>query len=379
MIYLISPFENHIEARGTRNLALYSLLKKYDECKIITSNFSHKKKEHIPLCNFKNSDINYKIIMVPKYKKNLSIPRFFTHYIFATKLFLYLIFKLKRNDKLIISSIPPEVYFSAIVLSKLKKCYLHLDVRDIWPNAFPGKGLTKKIFNQYCKFFYKKNRIVFNSISYVSPSFENDWVNKYTISERKALIPLGYDDERWNKYLTSSKEKTQDKNKIIKLIYIGYLQSQFPLDDIILSVSKQKNMELHIVGDGEKANKYKSLAKNNIIFHGTKNLTDAASLVSSCDIGILPILGSAQMPNKFFDYIGAGLPILCIGQSDSSSIVKKYNLGWICSFNNEEIKNTIAGITEDIKEKKENVCAIRNYYSKSYNYHLFLKLMEFNK
>lgn len=378
MIYIISPFENHIEARGTRNLVLYSLLSKYDKCKLITSNFSHKKKNSIPLSKFKNSDFIYKVIKVPKYKRNLSLSRFFTHYIFAIKIFIYLIFKLKKNDKIIISSIPPEVYFSIVLLTKIKKSYLHLDVRDIWPNAFPGENITKKIFSKYCGFFYKKKRIIFNSVSYVSPSFDDNWIYKYVNTQRKALVPLGYDDERWDKPLIVNKSITEYK-KLTKLIYIGYLQSQFPLEEVIQSISKNKNIEFHIVGDGEKIDKYKSLADSNIIFHGQKNLKDATEIVASCDIGVLPILGSAQMPNKFFDYIGATLPILCIGKSDSSLVVKQYNIGWVCDFNNEEIENTLINIPKEIKEKKDNVKTIRYNYSKSYIYDLFLKLMELKK
>src|SRR5690606_17314117 len=57
------------------------------------------------------------------------------------------------------------------------------------------------------------------------------------------------------------------------------------------------------------------LGLNNVIFHGLVNKEKLAGLMASADIGLqvlanIPAFYYGTSPNKFFDYIAAGLPVL---------------------------------------------------------------------
>lgn len=63
--------------------------------------------------------------------------------------------------------------------------------------------------------------------------------------------------------------------------------------------------------------------------------------VGACDIGLVLILGKARsyflsLPNKLFEYIQAGIPVLASDFPEISQIVKQYNIGVLCRPDNEE-------------------------------------------
>ncbi|MFH4358372.1 glycosyltransferase family 4 protein [Vibrio diabolicus] len=380
MIYIVSPFENHIESRGTRNLSLYKELISLDNCKIITTNFSHQNKKKVEASSFSNSFYDYVVFNVPVYKSNLSLIRFFTHQVFALKLFFHLMFNVKDGDSIILSSIPPESVFACCLVKKLKKkIRLVLDVRDIWPDALPLGGMIKKLFSTYCYFLYILNKSTIDEVTYVSPAFKNKWINRYVGKDKGVFVPLGFDDERWNKakeWLSNHSYPLLGKNNKINLIYIGYLQSQFPLDVIIASVSQCDNFQLHIVGDGDMREKYESNNPKNVFFYGNLPLYESSLVVSSCDIGVLPILGNAQMPNKLFDYLGASLPTLVIGENDSSKFVEENNIGWCSKFDESEVNRFLLALdSNEIMTKRKSVFSIRSNFSKEKQYNKFVKLV----
>ncbi|WP_447503053.1 glycosyltransferase, partial [Acinetobacter pittii] len=82
---------------------------------------------------------------------------------------------------------------------------------------------------------------------------------------------------------------------------------------------QRTDIKLVLVGDGmqkkvlmERAEK---LQLNNVVFHNPVNKEKLAGLMASADIGLqilanVPAFYYGTSPNKFFDYISAGLPVL---------------------------------------------------------------------
>ncbi|KND22681.1 glycosyltransferase [Enhydrobacter aerosaccus] len=81
----------------------------------------------------------------------------------------------------------------------------------------------------------------------------------------------------------------------------------------------REDIKIVLVGDGmQKPNlqkRAKSLDLTNVIFHDPVNKSRLAGLMASADIGLqilanVPAFYYGTSPNKFFDYIAAGLPVL---------------------------------------------------------------------
>ncbi|MFL1801737.1 glycosyltransferase [Plesiomonas shigelloides] len=376
---MVSPFENDIELRGTRNIHIANeLLSKFDEVIFVSSNFSHQMKRNFKAKELNSSgqlDANIRKVYldVSGYKSNYSIKRFYTHWQFACKLLrLIKTLSLEQGDVVLFSSIPPEpLYFCADYISS-KRAKLLCDVRDIWPDAFTISGVIGRGFSLYCDFFYSRVLPKVDSFTFVSPSFEN-WINRYLDEEilgvtPKKFLPLGYDRDRWDAVCKPVKTKSDT----IGLCYIGFLESQFRLENIVSAFSyfNSDSLSLSIIGDGSKLDLYKSLDKNmRVQFLGRQPFDSASELVCKSDIGLLPIFGSAQMPNKLFDYIGAGIPVVCFPGSDSSKLISQYQLGWVVDNDESAFVDFFKNLSfEDVLIKKKNVLDIRQIYSKCFLY-----------
>jgi len=379
MIYIISPFESKIEARGTRNIELSNLLVKNGyEVTFITSNFSHQIKSNYSTNDMykKLTDEKYtsKILDVPPYFSNLSLKRMITHIVFAYKMYKYLYKNIKYGDTVLTSSIPPELTLSIYLLKKKKNFNSIVDVRDIWPDAFPLKNnVIGKLFSFYCNFIYKMTLKSFDKIVYVAYSFDY-WISKYTTNEEKVMISLGYDLERWKNI------EYKSKSKEINLIYIGNLSYQFDISLIVDFVNRNSNYKFHIIGDGDTFNDIvnKSTTSKNM-FYGRCSPDKVVEIASKADIAILPIKedSTAYMPNKLFDYLGASIPILSLGMNDSSKFIENNDIGWIVKYDIDDITNLLLSISsKDINLKYENVSRIREDYSKDFIYKTFLDVIK---
>ena len=77
------------------------------------------------------------------------------------------------------------------------------------------------------------------------------------------------------------------------------------------------------------------------------------------DIGLVPMITSS-MTNKMFDYIASYLPILALGDNDTSRHVLEHDFGWTASFDAREIGTLLDKIEPiSILAKSKNIQAAR--------------------
>lgn len=375
--HIISPYESPAEGRGTRNIYYAKIIG--EDCNFVCTRFSHGRKKLLPVTEFyKNKDINIKLLPTITYHDNLSVKRMIAHWCTALSVSWYLLTKAKKNDNVIISSIPPEVLLMATLIQPLLKFKITVDVRDIWPEAFPLTGLKGRLFKCYCNLIYSiAFKMTPKKFIYVAPAFKN-WI--YERVPANKIIDnyfgcLGYDQSRWQ--TIQKKPMHWIINDKLKLVYVGYLESQFDISDIIKYVVVNNKYELTIIGNGSKFDYYKKLARNhpNIIFEGLLSPSDVVKTMADKHIGILPITKTAQMPNKLFDYIGACIPVLCIGYSDSSEFVQKNNIGWGVNWGISNIGAVLDNLERnEVLNKYEKLFILKEKYSKDY---LYPKLVNF--
>ena len=85
---------------------------------------------------------------------------------------------------------------------------------------------------------------------------------------------------------------------------------------------------------------------------------------------------SNSITNKFFDYVASYLPILVLGNNDSSNMVLENKIGWAVDFNSHEIENLLSKITwDEINEKIVNIGNIRAKYDRNNLYKKIPKII----
>lgn len=125
----------------------------------------------------------------------------------------------------------------------------------------------------------------------------------------------------------------------IKIAYVGILQDYRLLKEIAEVISQSKEYELHMGGIGKYHTYFKNLSKknSNINYYGCLSYEQTLALEKQCDImvGIYdPAISNHRFaaPNKFYESLMLGKPIIMVNNTGMSNIVKEYNIGVLIEY-----------------------------------------------
>lgn len=171
----------------------------------------------------------------------------------------------------------------------------------------------------------KESTIVFNS-----PIFDRLPIQKSDYLRKKFAIP--------------------NDSKVF--IYIGILGAGRGLDLIIESFKNVKDAHVVFLGYGEYSSKIKGLEKDhsNIHLHEAVEHNKVVEIASSADVGLCLIENVSLsdyycLPNKLFEYVFGGIPVLASNFPDIRHVIEKYKLGVCVDLDAKSIQNGINAFT----------------------------------
>lgn len=380
-IFVISPFESRMSRRATRHPMLAQFLaEKGHNVVYLTSNFAHAQKKHFTKEFIKTIKAQQryvlKTISIIGYGKNISFSRVITHCQFALKVFLFLLRKAGKDDCIIIPSRPSELIWAVALIKQFKGVRIIMDVRDIWPDAFPiKKGIRATLFASYCNFWQQKAIKKYDACVYTCPSF-SDWIERYAPRIEKKFIPLGYDANRWMGCIRKNKPLSAP----IHIAYVGHFSGTRNLFPMVDAVGNNERFYFTIIGEGDLMPNLREYVDkkryHNIDFKGYLESDDVVSELQKVHIGVVAFCGEHVMPNKVFDYIAAYVPLFVFGHNSTSDFVKRYNIGWVVDFDAQAAENELAAISEeDIINKSEAIAKMREQFSKECLYKEYVEMI----
>ncbi|MDG1718429.1 MAG: glycosyltransferase [Flavobacteriales bacterium] len=156
------------------------------------------------------------------------------------------------------------------------------------------------------------------------------------------------------------------------MVCVAQLQHQIDVMPIIEVLKNNDKLHLTILGEDGTGERYNEVINyinihhiNNVEIIGKIERKEMVNYLENKDIGILPMITSS-IPNKIFDYMAAMLPIIVLGDNDSSDFVVKNNIGWKCNFNSVDLNILLKSMkTTDIQSKKKQVVSIRDEFSRN--------------
>lgn len=328
---------------------IFNLLKKekYD-VKIVTSKFCHRKKiyrEDLGLEDFILLD-------EPSYRKNISLKRFYSHYIFSKNIKKYLK-NLQERPDIIYCAVPSlDVAFEVGKYAKKNNIKFIIDIQDLWPEAFQMVFKVPIISNIIFYPFKKKANKIYSMADYtiaVSETYLERGKRKNNCEG--VAIYLGTE-----KSLIDSVEKmnlSKEKEEIW-IAYVGTLGSSYNLNIIIEAISKldsffKEKIVFQVLGDGPLRESFEKFVKEKQVkakFWGNLEYRYMIGVLKNCDIAVNPIKknSAGSIINKVGDYAGVGLPIINTQENkEYRDLVEKYNVGFNLDNNN------VDEITEKIK------------------------------
>lgn len=322
---------------------------------LVTTNFSHEIKTHRSITDEQRRSISYKLTMLyePGYYKNVSLKRFYSHYIMGKSLRKYL--KKRKRPDVIYCSVPSlDVAKVAAKYANKNNIRFIIDIQDLWPEAFKmvfnipliSDALFHPMKKQSNYIYETADVIIAVSQTYVDRALKN---NKKCESGNS--VYLGTDLSNFDNFAKYNKFIDKPKDEIW-LVYIGTLGHSYDLISVIdaLKIVKDKginNIKFIVMGDGPLKSKFERYVIEKGIyaeFTGGLSYETMVGVLTVCDIAVNPIRkGSAgSIINKVGDYAAAGLPVINTQESSEyQDLLTEYDAGFNC-------KN---GNSEDISEK----------------------------
>ena len=177
------------------------LQKRGHRASIISSNFSHLFNNTPKKTKQTINGIYYHWVNSPRYKKSISIGRFWNMLIFALRI-LFLDDKNLGNPDLIVVSSPSMLPIVAALKWKKKfNCKIFFEVRDIWPLTLQELGGLSKyhplvLFMRYFeKMAYKKSDLILSLLPNAKEHFEAGGM----ASHKFRYLPNGVETDQDNK------------------------------------------------------------------------------------------------------------------------------------------------------------------------------------
>ena len=347
-IIIVAQYLRNIEKFEDNNSRFVCVAKKLTENKancveIITSDFSHGKKQHFKtvgrLGNVKVTTCHEK-----GYSKNVCLKRFASHKELAKNIGLYL--SKRKVPDLVYAAVPSlDVADVCASYCKRNKVKFVIDIQDLWPEAFRlvfnvpiiSNIIFSPMNRQADRIYKAADKIVAVSATYAE---RGGSVN--IKCPNPEVVFLGTNLETFDFYKVSVKKK---EDKII-FVYCGTLGHSYDLTGTFdaLKIIQEKGIKycFIIMGDGPLRNVFEEYAREkniNVEFTGTLNYPDMVRRLCECDIAINPIMhGAAQsIINKHADYTAAGLPIISTQESEEfRHLIDNYHMGFNCENGNAQ-------------------------------------------
>ncbi|PXW12982.1 glycosyltransferase involved in cell wall biosynthesis [Chryseobacterium sp. CBTAP 102] len=337
ILYIHQYFVTPREPGGTRSYWLaQELIKKGHKVTMLTS--SSKFSEDIKIVKIDGIEIIY---IKEDYDQNMSVSR-------RLKAFLKFMYKssvvgLKQKDidLVIATSTPLTIGIPALILKWFKKTPYVFEVRDLWPEVPIQMGAIKNSWT--IKIIRLLEKTIYKNAAHVialSPGMQ-DGVVKYIPKEKTSMIPnMAKMDEFWPRGKNDQlMEKLGLKKDSFKVVHFGSLGLANGAHSIIESAKLLKNRDdiefLFVGGGSTEKTLVDEVEKNklkNVKFLGKFPMNDVSEIVNFSDVSMisfldLPILYT-NSPNKLFDSLSAGKPIMVNSAGWTKDIAEKYHCGY---------------------------------------------------
>lgn len=132
--------------------------------------------------------------------------------------------------------------------------------------------------------------------------------------------------------------KSKDKDKM-KIVYVGILANSRMLKEMAEIVANDTRYEFHIGGFGKLESVFDEYAKKyeNIYFYGKLPYAKTLALEKECDVMVAiydPSVRNNQYsaPNKFYESLMIGKPIIMAKGTGFDDIIEKYRIGCVVDF-----------------------------------------------
>lgn len=337
---------DNVRLRRMGNLAEFISQNSNNEVVWLSDSFEHYTKKYRCIED-KYYDVNHnykiKLLYAKGYKRNVSMSRVI-HYKSLAKKINENLKQMERPDIIISTMAPLEITQEVVKYGIENNVPVVTDIRDLWPEIYYEimPKYTHMLIEPYIRICQKRLKFIMkNSYSIIGLSkYFLEYGLKYAQRKKNdldAIFPIAYPNYNYNEcskqFCENWKRHNISENDFI-VTFIGNFGKQFKFTEIIEAsklLKDYKNIKFVLCGVGEQIESIKRQTEKNVIFTGWIEKDSISSLLSKTSIGVAPYIDSINYrnntPNKFGEYISAGIPVLVSVSGEMENLLKCYECG----------------------------------------------------
>lgn len=315
------------------------------------STFDHARKRHrfnSPHTVELQTGLTIRLLHGPGYNHNRSLKRFWHHRVLAGAFAKEA--SASNKPDLIFSSLPAlELAEQAVLYGQRTRVPVLVDVRDLWPDHYltvvpmPLRGLLRLVlFAEFRRVrWLLKNA---TGITAISKTFLN-WALRFAGRAQREVddvYPMSYPSVTLPEtQIVAKKRELFSRFRIrtngLTITFVGSINSVFDFRTVI-KVARSFDRPEYIVqfifvGDGTNYSQVCAQARGlkNVIFTGRLDQLSVTAMLGLTSIGLAPYAEgqsiSGSLPNKPFEYMAAGLPLLSSLRGELEDLIRTEQIG----------------------------------------------------
>ena len=142
------------------------------------------------------------------------------------------------------------------------------------------------------------------------------------------------------------------------IVFLGHFKPGRGLEILFEALKKTESIHLTLIGGGELLSRLRQLQKeyhlqDRVHFKSYVSVTDLLKITAQYDVGVVLFQPTSlnyayALPNKFFEYLMAGLPVLASNIDTLKDYVSKYDVG--ITVDPLDVNSVVSGIKEIFAE-----------------------------
>ena len=266
-----------------------------------------------------------------------ALPRLFSYLTFVSTSLLFGMRGMGRRDIVFIESPPLFLVPAGLVIGRIAKARIVMNVSDVWPatalNVIEMPRISLKVLQRLERLGYEKSDLVTATTRKSSESIASRFPHVAT-----AVIPGGTDLELFHPARRSDRLR-----KSLGLgegdFLVGYcgLYGLFQGLEVVIGAAENlrddPRIRFVLAGDGPTKTALVELATaarlDNVVFKDPMPREEVGELVASFDVALVPLAAEqpGRMPAKVYETLACGVPMIVCEGCEAAPLVTEHGLG----------------------------------------------------
>jgi len=296
-----------------------------------------------------------------------------------------------KADIVIASSGPITVGLPGLIARYIRGRKLVFETRDLWPEGAIELGIIDNSIMKKVAYWFEK--VCYNASAYIitlSPGMTQNIKKRFGF-QKVDDVTNAANIKLFSTPVSFDSGQVSSKSYAIYTGNIGMVNNSYWLYEAakLLKKSNRDDIKILLIGEGQQREELEALASkegiDNFIRLGLMPKSDLVGYVQNAFVSLVPLKGTPVLdtssPNKFFESLAAGVPVIQNTQGWMKDFLTEHEIGLTLDPNDpQQLANALIEMkdnpdrTNSMGEKSLSIA--KQYFDKDYLANKMLKILE---